>query len=99
MNPKPFVKWAGGKTYLLHDLHEILNKLDCNVGYCEPMVGGGALYWSIFDKFKRRIIADVNEDLINLYCIIRDVPEDISGDIKREKRQKRKMGRNKDIIR
>jgi DNA adenine methylase len=41
------------------------------------MVGGGALYWDIFGRFKRRIIADVNEDLVLLYTVIRDWPEDL----------------------
>ena len=81
MNPKPFVKWAGGKTYLLQELHEILGKLNDDVGYCEPMVGGGALYWTIFGRFKRRIIADVNEDLVNLYCVIRDAPENLISEL------------------
>jgi DNA adenine methylase len=81
MIPKPFVKWAGGKTYLLPILHEILDKVNGDIGYCEPMVGGGALYWTIFGKFKRRIVADVNEELINLYCIIRDRPEELIAEL------------------
>lgn len=83
MNPKPFIKWAGGKTYLLSELHVILNSLSGDIGYCEPMVGGGALYWTIHDKFKHRIIADVNEELINLYIIIRDWPEDLIRELKK----------------
>lgn len=77
MNPKPFVKWAGGKTYLLPELYEILDKVSGDIGYCEPMVGGGALYWAILDKFRIKTIADINADLINLYKIIRDVPEEL----------------------
>jgi DNA adenine methylase len=76
MNPKPFVKWAGGKAYLLAELHKILENIDVD-GYCEPMVGGGALYWTVYNRFKRRIIADVNEELINLYAIIRCAPEEL----------------------
>ncbi|MFA5767216.1 MAG: Dam family site-specific DNA-(adenine-N6)-methyltransferase [Candidatus Paceibacterota bacterium] len=81
MNPKPFVKWAGGKTYLLPELHEILSKVSSNIGYCEPMVGGGALYWTILEKFRIKTIADVNADLIDLYKIIRDVPEDLIAEL------------------
>ena len=77
MNPKPFVKWAGGKAYLLTELRSAIDSIGRDVGYCEPMVGGGALYWDVFGKFKRRIIADVNEDLVLLYTIIRDWPEDL----------------------
>jgi DNA adenine methylase len=81
MNPKPFIKWAGGKTYLLPELHKIIDGIDSDIGYCEPMVGGGAFYWSIFRRFERRIIADVNEDLINLYIIIRDKPEELISEL------------------
>jgi DNA adenine methylase len=83
MNPKPFVKWAGGKAYLLSELHEILKHFPDDIGYCEPMVGGGALYWTIFDKFKKRIIADVNDELIVLYCVIRDMPEELISELSR----------------
>lgn len=38
--------------------------------YVEPFVGGGAMLFAI--KFKRAIINDSNEELINAYRTIRD---------------------------
>jgi DNA adenine methylase len=85
MDPKPFIKWAGGKTYLLSELHIILNFLsgDMELGYCEPMIGGGALYWTVHNRFKHRVIADTNAELINLYIVIRDRPEDLIRELKK----------------
>ena len=79
---KPFVKWAGGKAYLLQKLHDILKLSDLSdCGYCEPMIGGGALFWTIANKFSSKIIADVNPDLINLYVVIRDNPHELIAEL------------------
>ncbi|MBQ7985314.1 MAG: DNA adenine methylase, partial [Bacteroidales bacterium] len=46
---KPFVKWAGGKTQLLHEIEKSLPDdlgIKDNVTYVEPFIGGGAvLFW------------------------------------------------------
>lgn len=74
-NAKPFVKWAGGKTQLLH---EITTKLPpqfgvtCNT-YIEPFVGSGAmLFWVMqhYPNVKEIVINDINTDLINTYRVI-----------------------------
>lgn len=86
MIPRPFVKWAGGKTYLLPELHRIVDATITRhpgLGYCEPMVGGGALYWTILDRFSKLVVADVNPDLINLYTIIRDDPDALISELMR----------------
>lgn len=67
---KPFIKWAGGKGYLISHVSGMLNGID--LPYCEPMVGGGAIFFALRDYFKSHIIADVNPELINLYVVIRD---------------------------
>jgi len=78
---KPFVKWAGGKTYLLHKLLPLVgqSKLD---DYCEPMVGGGALFWAVRDKFENCTLNDINHDLMNLYMVIRDYPGPLIAELK-----------------
>jgi len=67
---KPIIKWAGGKTYLLKLLIPIIEKLSPDHEYCEPMVGGGAVYYKLQSRFKRATISDLNPDLINLYRVI-----------------------------
>lgn len=74
--PKPFLKWAGGKTQLLDTIHasfpiEIANN---KFTYIEPFVGSGAVLFSIINSFpnlEKAVINDVSSDLINCYKVIR----------------------------
>lgn len=70
---QPFLKWAGGKTQLLDELLKRMPK-DYNV-YFEPFIGGGALYFAVSPKVA--VIADINDDLVNAYNIVRDQPEEL----------------------
>lgn len=73
---KPFVKWAGGKGNILHELEALLpaNFDDLqNVTYIEPFVGGGAMLFYMLQKhkcIKRAVINDINPDLIRCYHLI-----------------------------
>jgi len=65
------LKWAGGKRQLLPTLRSLLpQEIDV---YCEPFVGGGALFFDLQPKMA--FINDVNEDLIRCYAVIRSDPE------------------------
>jgi DNA adenine methylase len=66
---KPFLKWAGGKTQLLKDLHLNLPKKKFNI-YYEPFLGSGALFFSLLPN--KSVLNDSNEELINCYKVIRD---------------------------
>ena len=54
--PRPFVKWAGGKTQLLNTLDEMM-PIDYRNGkpfnYIEPFVGGGSIFFSIEEWFSK----------------------------------------------
>jgi DNA adenine methylase len=69
MKIKPFLKWAGGKTQLLE--HIILPDGDT---YIEPFVGGGAVLFSVADRYKNIVINDINTDLIKTYKTIKESP-------------------------
>lgn len=70
---KPFLKWAGGKTQLLH---ELISRMPASYNvYYEPFIGGGALYFAVSPK--EAVIADINEDLVNVYNVVRDNPEEL----------------------
>jgi len=75
---KPFVKWAGGKRGIIGTL-ETKGFIPKKFGrYFEPMVGAGAVFFHIAEKYKPKkcIISDINSDLINTYkAIKRDVNE------------------------
>ena len=72
---KPFLKWAGGKTQLIHEIQKYYpfnnNKI---IKYAEPFVGGGAILFDILNHYdiKDIYISDINAELINTYMIIRD---------------------------
>ena len=64
--PKPVLKWAGGKTQLLDELSRKIPHRFNN--FIEPFFGGGALFFHI--QPTKGIIADSNPELINLYRAI-----------------------------
>jgi DNA adenine methylase len=73
--PKPFLKWAGGKTQLLP---EILARMPSSFRrYHEPFMGGGAVFFSL--QPQQAVISDINPDLVNAYTVVRD---DVEGLIK-----------------
>lgn len=79
---KPFLKWAGGKSQLIHEIEGRLpvELVGSKFTYVEPFVGSGAiLFWMIrtFPKLEKAIINDINEDLINTYRAIASKPQEL----------------------
>jgi len=71
-NPKPFVKWAGGKRQLLPVItSHIPSKFE---RYFEPFLGGGAVFFSLVSEERKSkwFISDLNSDLTLSYVTIRD---------------------------
>lgn len=73
--PKPFLKWAGGKTQLLAQFAPFFPKNFYR--YHEPFVGSAAVYWQIFSlrqqgilHFHHAFLTDSNAELINCYLVI-----------------------------
>lgn len=73
---KPFVKWVGGKSQLVDEIEKMLPTDGEKVltKYAEPMVGGGALFFSILSKydFNELYISDINAELINAYQVVKN---------------------------
>lgn len=67
----PILKWVGGKRQLLKDIKELMPKQITT--YVEPFVGGGALFFAL--QPDKAIINDYNEELINIYKVVKDEPE------------------------
>lgn len=65
---KPFVKWAGGKRSIIHELIQLSPKIFDT--YYEPFVGGGALLFELSPR--KAIINDYNKELMNVYSCIKD---------------------------
>ena len=67
---RPILRWAGGKYQLTAAIRKLLPAF---LGrYVEPMVGGGALFFSILPE--QAILSDINPELINFYRVLRDQP-------------------------
>lgn len=77
----PIVKWVGGKRQLMFELLENMPKSYNR--YFEPFVGGGALFFEL--QPEKGYISDLNEELINLYCVVRDNVDELIVDLKRHK--------------
>lgn len=75
---KPVLRWAGGKTWFLQELHNYLPKEFNN--YHEPFLGGGSVF--IYLKSSgiienRSYLSDLNLQLINSYNIIKSKPNEL----------------------
>ncbi len=65
--PRPFLKWAGGKSSILHHLMAYVpQKFNT---YYEPFLGGGALFFGLYrsGRIEQAILADINKELIETY--------------------------------
>lgn len=71
---KPFLRWAGGKNWLVKYLPYLIQDLDFNT-YHEPFFGGGSIFFALSPK--RAILSDINEELINTYIEVRDNVESV----------------------
>jgi DNA adenine methylase len=71
----PFLKWAGGKRQLIPQYQCYIPQTFGT--YYEPFLGGGAMFFHLLPKIA--ILTDINDELINTYCSVRD---DVEGLIK-----------------
>lgn len=69
----PFVKWAGGKRSIMN---ELVSRMPCDViKYHEPFVGGGAVFFAM--DFDYASLSDLNSDLVNVYNVVKDMPNEL----------------------
>src|SRR2546426_9476974 len=71
---KPFLKWPGGKRWLVPYVHELLSKQTYN-RYFEPFLGGGAVFFGL--QPETAILSDINADLVNTYLQVKEKPYDL----------------------
>lgn len=83
--PKPFLRWAGGKNWLVKHLKEPLNGLKFR-NYHEPFLGGASLFLSLQSDPKRvTYLSDLNEELIDSYTVVRDNVERLISEMENYK--------------
>jgi DNA adenine methylase len=97
---KPFLKWAGGKGQLLEAFQKFYpselreGKIET---FCEPFVGGGAVFFDIAQKFsiKSALLCDNNEDLILTYQVIQNEVQNLIEKLDRFQNQYLKLNEEK----
>lgn len=78
---QPVLKWVGGKRQLIPEIERYApNKKDYST-YYEPFVGGGAILFHF--QPKRAVINDINEELVNLYRVIKNDVDSLIEDLKK----------------
>lgn len=77
---KPFLRWAGGKSWLVKHLDSILLNTTFN-NYHEPFIGGGAIFFALSIP-QKSFLSDTNEELINTYLAIKNSPEQVINILK-----------------
>jgi DNA adenine methylase len=71
---KPIIKWAGGKNKLASQIIKLFGKNDYS-NYYELFAGGLAVLIKLNPK--KATVNDLNEDLINMYKVIKESPHDL----------------------
>ena len=79
----PFLRWAGGKSWLLPRLSVLLSDLEFK-NYYEPFLGSGTAFFALKGNHKS-FLSDMNEDLILTYQAIKDSPEQVYKALRRLK--------------
>ena len=69
--PIPFLRWPGGKRWLVGTLKTEIADLRFN-RYIEPFLGGGSVYFGLLPECA--MLSDLNAELINTYVQVRDHP-------------------------
>lgn len=93
--PRPFLKWVGGKAKLLAQYEPYLPQGWHR--YHEPFLGGGALFFHLYSlrlgtgsqpraPLTARL-SDVNPDLVNTYCCVRDRCSELIHHLERHQQQ------------
>lgn len=80
---QPVLKWAGGKRQLLSEISKYIPKGIKN--YYEPFIGGGAVLFYL--QPKKATINDFNNELINVYTVIRDNLDELIIDLQKHKNE------------
>lgn len=78
---KPVIKWVGGKqSVMVHFEDLIKNNLKPGSTFYEPFAGGLAVTLAL--EHPNTVVNDLNSELINMYKVIRDNPDELISELK-----------------
>ncbi len=78
IQPKPFLRWAGSKKQLLPVLSKYWTGK--HKRYVEPFAGSACLFFHLKPKYA--ILGDINQELIETYQQVKQVPEKVISNLK-----------------
>ncbi len=86
--PRPFLKWAGGKTQLLGQFRPFYPPPERVRRYLEPFLGSAAVFFEVRRLFRpdEVILSDGNEELIQTYRSVRDKVGELIRYLERHRR-------------
>lgn len=70
-----FIRWAGGKSWLIPFVQDLIQDLDYN-NYFEPFMGGASIFFSL-ERKNKCFLSDVNDELVNAFIEVRDHVNDV----------------------
>ena len=65
-----FIRWAGGKSWLVPYVQDLILDIEYN-NYFEPFMGGASIFFSI-EKKNQAFLSDLNQELVNAFIEVRD---------------------------
>lgn len=71
--PRPFLKWAGGKSKLIQQYAPYFPKTFKT--YYEPFLGGGAVFFYLNPALA--VLTDINPELVNVYRCVQEQVEEL----------------------
>jgi DNA adenine methylase len=75
---EPFLKWAGGKRWLIHHYADFVPRRFNR--YLEPFLGSGAVFFYLLPH--KAILSDSNVELIDTYRTLKEAPQKIHKRLK-----------------
>lgn len=80
INPKPFLRWAGGKSWFLKELASLLPEGGFN-NYVEPFLGGGSVFFHL--QPEQAYLSDLNSELTDTYEALKVFVEEIIEELQK----------------
>ncbi|MEU8391415.1 Dam family site-specific DNA-(adenine-N6)-methyltransferase [Micromonospora sp. NPDC048843] len=80
---RPFLRWVGGKRWLIPQLSELIGDLKFRA-YHEPFLGGASAFFGLLPAGPS-FLSDLNSELIHTYATVRDDPAGVSRALKRHR--------------
>ncbi len=68
-----FIRWAGGKSWLVPYVQELVSGLQY-YNYHEPFMGGASVFFAL-EEPETSYLSDMNKELINAFLAVRDNPQ------------------------